>query len=91
MIENDILKLSGQSGRALDQLEKDIWLGVEARLRAARDSRTVLSCQAAVLIIALVGSIVAGAHAAAADDPRSGLGVFSTRADLSPSTRLIGH
>jgi hypothetical protein len=72
-------------------LEADIWAGVDARIKASRVFRVVISCQAAVLAMALLGNVVAGTRAAMADYPSPGLGVFSTRADLSPSTRLIGR
>jgi hypothetical protein len=91
MIEKNILKLSEQPGRSLDRLETKIWSGVEDRLREKSATRTLLSCQAVIFAMALVGSIAAGAHATAVDDPSPGLDVFSTRADLAPSTRLIGH
>jgi len=91
MIERDILRLSEQPGRPLDRMEADIWAGVAARTESRRASRVVLSCQAAVLAIALVGSVAAGTRAAIMDNQAAGLGVFSTRADLSPSTLLIGR
>jgi hypothetical protein len=92
MIEADIHKLNDQEPRRpLNRLEADIWLGVEARLEARRTSRAVLSCQAAVLVIALMGSIVISDRTAVADGDSAGLGVFSIRSDLAPSTRLLGH
>lgn len=91
MIEDDILTLSQRHGQPLDRLEADIWVGVDARINARRMSRAVFSCQAAVLAIALMASVSAGTRAAMADNPNPRLGAFSTRADLTPSTRLLGH
>lgn len=91
MIEADILKLNERSGRPLDRLEADIWAGVDARITSERISKVVLSCQAAVLTLALLSSIAVGTRTAMADNRSMGLDVFSTWADLAPSTRLIGH
>ena len=92
MIDEYIHKLNEQGPkRSLERLEADIWLGVEARVKANRISKVVISCQAAVLAIALLSSVAAGTRAAMAENPPVGLDVFSTRADLTPSSRLIGH
>jgi hypothetical protein len=92
MIDAEICKLNEQEpGRSLDKLEAGIWAGVDARLRANRISRVVFSCQAAVLAIALFGSVAAGTRAAMDENPAAGLDVFSIRKDLTPTSRLIDH
>jgi hypothetical protein len=92
MIDDDIRKLAQQqSHRSLAGLEVDIWAGVEACARERRFSRVVYSCQAAVMAVVLLTSIAAGTHVASAQNQLSALNVFSTRADLAPSYRLIGH
>ena len=92
MIEADIHRLNDQEPqKPLDGMEADIWAGVEARIEAKKTSRVVLSCQAAVLAIALVGSVVIGDRAGVADTGGAGLDVFAIRGDLAPSTRLLGH
>lgn len=91
MIEDDIQRLNDREpGPSLHRLEADIWSGVAARVEVKRASRAVLSCQAAVLAIALVGGIVITDRTAGADRT-AGLDVFSIRSDLTPSTRLLGH
>ena len=92
MIEAEIRKLNEQEPRrSLDTLEAGIWAGVDARRRANRISRVVFSCQAAVLALALFGSVAAGAQAAMYENLTPGLDVFSIRKDLTPASRLIGH
>lgn len=90
MIEADIHTLNERPSRSLDALEADIWAGVAARIAAKRTSNLVLACQGLVLAIALFGSVATGTRMAVVNDvSQAGLGVFSTRADLAPSTRLI--
>jgi hypothetical protein len=92
MIDDDIRKLAQQQCYpSLAGLEADIWAGVEARTKDRRFSRVVYSCQAAVMAVVLLTSIAAGTHAVSAQNQLSALNVFSTRADLAPSYRLIGH
>ena len=89
MIERDIVKLNEQEPRrSLDMLEADIWAGVAARANAKRTSALVFACQAVVMALALTGSIAAGNRAALSAHKPLELGVFSTRADLAPSTLL---
>jgi len=91
MFDDDIRKLDQQSHRSLSALEAEIWAGVEARVREHRFSRLVYACQAAVLTLGLLTSVAAGAHIASAQNQQSAFNVFSTRGDLTPSSRLIGH
>lgn len=89
MIERDITKLNEQEPRrSLEMLEADIWAGVAARSNEKRTSTLVFTCQAMVLVLALTGSIAAGNRAALSAHKSLELGVFSTRADLAPSTLL---
>lgn len=90
MLDTDIRKLVDRdTPPSLDRLERDIWDGVAARAQADRISAVVLGCQAAVLILALIGGAAAGRYAATAGTAHE-LGVFSTKALLAPSTRLLG-
>ena len=92
MIDDDIRKLAQQQSlRSLAALEADIWSGVDARARENRFSRVVYSCQAAIMAVVLLTSIAAGTRVASAQNQLSALNAFSTRADLAPSYRLIGH
>jgi hypothetical protein len=89
MIENDLVKLNEQEPRrSLDMLESDIWAGVAARANAKRTSRLVFTCQAVVMALALTGSIAAGNRTALLAQKPTELGVFSSQAELAPSTLL---
>ena len=91
MIEDDIRKLDARDGkRALDQLESQIWAGVDARMRARRVSRAVFSCQAAVLAISVVSSVVAGTHVGMSA-ARATPNVLLVASDLTLSSRLMGR
>ena len=83
--------LSSPPDRSLDDLEPAIWRGVGARDVESRRLKTVISCQAALLGVALAGAILWGGAIAAraAAEPRE-LGVFSPQMALAPSTRLAG-
>jgi len=91
MIENDIVKLTEMSDHPLDQLEVEIWKGVETRIKERHLSRVILSCQAGIFLIAVMGSIMAGTQTGVAFRESSERIALSTRADLAPSTLLIGH
>lgn len=92
MIDRDIQRLDElPSKRSLDGLEADIWVGVEARINARKASRLVFSCQAAIVAIALLSGIAAETRTAMAEPLRTGLDAFSIRADLTPSSRLLGR
>jgi hypothetical protein len=92
MIDDDLRTLNDRNiRRSLDGLERDIWAGVEARVMANRQSRLIISAQAAVFAIGIVTSAAAGMHFAAGQDSPSTLNVFSTRADLAPAFRLLGR
>ncbi len=90
MIDNDIVRLSAlPADMSLDHLEADIWAGVAAQTVARRTTRIIASCQAGVMIVALVGAAAAGATTAAmAQTP--GTIISSAGAELAPSTLLLG-
>jgi hypothetical protein len=92
MIDDDLRKLNDRDlRRSLDGLQRDIWAGVDARITANRQSRLIISAQAAVFAIGIVTSAAAGMHFAPAQDSPSTLNVFSPRADLAPAFRLLGR
>ena len=89
MIDYDIAKLTEQEPRrSLAMLETDIWAGVAARATAKRTSKLLFACQAVVMTLALTGSIAVGSRTGLSAHQTIELGVFSTRADLAPSTLL---
>ena len=91
-IESDILKLDEMSrAPSLDRLETDIWVGVAMRAETRKATRLIVSSQAAVMAIALFGSMAAGAFAAvSATGTPPELASFSSRAAFMPSTLLLG-
>jgi hypothetical protein len=90
MLETDIRKLVERDfPPSMDRLERDIWDGVAARAKADRISVVVLACQAAVIVVALIGGVAAGSYAATAGSTPE-LGVFSAKTALAPSTLLLG-
>jgi hypothetical protein len=92
MIDKDIETLDHAAGRRpLNHLEADIWRELEARLQANRTLRIFLSCQAAVLAVAVFSSVAVGSHFAMNAMPRPVPSVLSVAADLSPTTRLTGY
>ncbi len=92
MIDNDIQKLDrAASARALSGLEADIWRGVAERLDANRNRRAILSCQAAVLAVALFSSVAVGTHLARTMPQRGVPSVLSVASSLSPASRLTGY
>lgn len=92
MIETDIRKLVERDRcSSLDRLERDIWAGVADRAREDRISAVVLACQAAVIVLALIGGVTIGNYSGTADSQTPELGVFSARAALAPSTLLLGR
>lgn len=91
MIDDDLSRITRQpADRPLDHLEADVWAGVAARTAARRTGRIVASCQAAVMLVALVGAAAAGASTVTAD--RSpGAFITAAGADYAPSTLLLGQ
>ena len=77
MIDNDLRTLNDRAiRRSLDGLERDIWAGIEARVIANRQSRLIMSAQAAVFAIGIVTSAAAGVHFGSGPDSPSTLNVF---------------
>ncbi len=91
-IEAHLRKLSEQDGdRILTGLETDIWAGVAARAKAREASRWIISCQAAVMVVAVIGSAAIGVHFATPPASSSQvLSSFSSRIAFAPSTLLLG-
>ncbi len=91
MIDDDLTKLAnGPTDKPLDHLEADVWAGVAARRMARRTGRIIASCQAAVMLVALVGAAAAGASTAAVVRSPGAL-ITSAGADYAPSTLLLGQ
>ena len=91
-IESGIHRLDKRvSARSLEGLETRIWAGAAARKKANEVSRLVVSCQIVLMIVAMIGSITAGAVTGASEaNPHQELAGFSGRTDLAPSTLLLG-
>lgn len=91
MIDMDLKTLAEQPpDHSLDQLEMEIWPEVDRQQRAQRATHRLLALQAVVLIVAAVGSLVAGEHQARGVRGGS-LEVFSPQMPLSVSTLLMGN
>jgi hypothetical protein len=92
MLDRDIRALDQQTSRyPLDRLEARIWAEVEARAQSSQRLAIVVSCQAAVLAVGVLGSIAAGQHFAASSPTTDPLGALGSQTDLAPSHRLIGQ
>ena len=88
MMDSDLRTLLARPpDRSLNALPGDIWAGVAERERIARLSKRLLLMQSAVLLMALVGSLLAGERWSRSGAPGP-LDVFSPRMALSVSTRL---
>ena len=88
MIDSDLRRLLAQPpDRSLDALSSDIWAGLAERERQSRLVRRLLWLQSAALVVALVGSLLAGAHSSRTARPGP-LDAFSPQMTLSISTRL---
>ena len=90
MLEDEIRRLAEQPPeRSLDGLETHIWTGVAAREQSAKISRLLIRAQTALLILAVIGSVIAGMRWSSAAQATE-FDVFSTRMELSPVMRLLG-
>ena len=90
MIDRDLQALAGTPAeRPLGRLEADIWAGVGKRESARRTGRIISSCQALVLMAALLGSAAAGVVSSSAR-PAGGGTLALTSDRLAPSTLLLG-
>ena len=78
--------------RSLDGLELAIWRGVEVQRTTDRNLvRGLISLQALVGALAVLGGIWGGAVATQAMANTPELGVFSPHMELAPSSRLGGN
>ncbi len=73
----------------LDRLEIDVWRGVTMREAKRRNVRLVTTCQAAALVVTLLGSAGAGAIAAWAHPAANAIAQPS--GGLTPSDLLLGR
>lgn len=91
MFDSDIDRLDQKArSHPLEGLEDAVWAKLEAQVSQTQVARMAAGWQAAILAVALISSIGAGARAAT-QLPVSGLGVFSPHAPLSPATLLGRH
>ncbi len=91
MIDEEISRLAEQpADRSLNDLEADIWAGVAAHNVARQTGRIIASCQAGVMLVALLGAAAAGATTAAMGRTPSTI-ITSAGADFAPSTLLLGQ
>lgn len=90
MTDDDIRGLLGATpDRSLAGLEAAVWRGVAAREAADRRLLTLGALQGGALVLALMISLSWGVMSVRSWDGPEGLGVFSPRMVLAPSTRLI--
>lgn len=91
MTDEDIQALlRATPDRSLDDLEAAVWRGVAAREAANRKLMTLSVLQSGALVLVMLISVSWGAMNARSWGESEGLGVFSPRMALAPSTRLIG-
>ncbi len=91
MIDNEITLLVEQPpDKTLDRLEADIWAGVAAQNLARRTGRIIASCQAGVMVVALLGAATVGATTAASA-VSSNASITSAGSAFAPSTLLLGQ
>jgi hypothetical protein len=81
--------LRSEPDRALDSLEIDVRRAVDQRRADERRSTVLVSAQAGLVVISILGSLAWGGFAAdRASAAPAPLGVFSPRMGLAPSSRL---
>jgi hypothetical protein len=91
MIDTDLSKLAeAPPDHALEELEARIWVGVARRQAQGRIERRLLALQGLVLVVALIGSMIAGQHQRALEQAGS-LDIFSPHMPLTASTLLVGN
>mgnify|MGYP000308052930 CR=1 FL=1 len=91
MLEKDLETLKNTLPTpALERLEADIWHKVAADQDAARLRRIVLTCQASVVAMVVVGGLAIGGPAPRDAKASSGFDAFSLRTLPAPSTLLLG-
>lgn len=91
MLENDLEALrTSLVVPALEGLEAGVWHKVAADQDAARLRRIVLTCQASVITMVIVGGLALGGPPPRGADTSSGFDAFSLRSLPAPSTLLLG-
>ncbi len=91
MLENDLQTLKAAvTPSSLEGLEAVIWHKVAADQEGARLRRIVLTCQAGVIAMVLVGGVVLTGIPSQSASASSGFDAFSLRGMPAPSTLLLG-
>ncbi len=75
--------------RPLDRLEIGVWRAITTRATERRTGRVITSCQAVALVVALLGSVAAGAAAAPAHPTANAIARPS--GGLAPFDLLFGR
>ena len=91
MLEKDLEALRNSLPvPALEGLEAGVWHKVAADQDAARLRRIVLTCQASVITMVIVGGLAIGGSPSRGPDASSSFDAFSLRSLPAPSTLLLG-
>lgn len=91
MLENDLENLRNSlTAPALEGLESGIWHKVAVDHEAARLRRIVLTCQASVVAMVIVGGIALSSFAPRDANASPGFDAFTLRGLPAPSTLLLG-
>lgn len=91
MLENDLKALgTSMAVPALDGLEAGIWHKVAADQETARLRRIVLTCQAGVVAMVVVGGLTLTGFSSRDANASPGFDAFSLRSIPAPSTLLLG-
>lgn len=91
MLEKDLKSLRNSLPTpALEGLAAGIWQKVAADQEAARLRRIVLTCQASVVAMVIVGGLALGGVAPRAASASPDFDAFSLRGLPAPSTLLLG-
>ncbi len=88
MLDQDLLKLIARDEKTLDRLEGDIWRREAEDVAAKSAARKIGSWQAAIALVAVIGSASLGASLALAS--RYDKEILFSRGDLSPAKLLLG-
>ena len=91
MLEKDLESLRNSlTAPSLEGLEAGIWQKVAADQEGARLRRIVLTCQASVVAMVIVGGIALSGVASRNASASPGFDAFSLRGLPAPSTLLLG-
>jgi hypothetical protein len=89
MLDNDIAKLIARDAADLDDLESGIWR-MEARHNLARiETRRIVSWQAAIMLVAMIGAAGLGV-VIGTKTPSHSSNLLMAHNDVAPSSRLFG-